>query len=32
MKEFGVSHANLNEYQKLIPFLRLMDLDWEMTN
>jgi hypothetical protein len=30
MKDFGVSHANLDEYQKLIQSLRLKDLDRKM--
>ncbi|KAK2421105.1 hypothetical protein QL285_031766 [Trifolium repens] len=31
IKDFGVSHANLDEYHKLIKSLRLKDLDWKMT-
>jgi len=30
MKDFGVSHTNLDEYHKLIDYLRLMDMDSKM--
>ncbi|KEH43770.1 PPR containing protein, putative [Medicago truncatula] len=30
MKDFGVSHTNLDEYHKLIHNLRLMDMDCKM--
>jgi len=30
MKDFGVSHTNLDEYHKLIHYLRLMDMDCKM--